>query len=679
MGELVLRYADLSPPLGAAGGPCRVVNRIMDERLPDRLEEELVGLVDANLDLSNQQANRIYEPIREKGPHPFSQFVLTPHSQYRMDLRGITVRDLRESLSRFVTQVEEWKRKNDPRYRQLLDSRQKLEWVDAKSGLFFVFAFGSQNGVPTLVTTYWKGRPTPEMPAQGCQIRSADYRAPAGDLAGVRTVVEEKPAKGIPDKSLGDSIEHIPGESWRSDRERTSPQLPDNTNDLTKHPPGPPVYNTPGPATKGEPASPIPKSKIKMRTPSTPGEEYGHPYKENIYPRRTAEEHEAAGAGTFPTWKQRQHKQKGKAKLYYKKWYRRHKSEIRTRARRRYRKERVSPTFKRKKHLRNTPKYHNRFRRLPFGGSRTLSERAERGREKAASLFPMSFYHTRLGWGDVLDFEPDGILVHLDGESEETALISLRAFLKGVVFETDEDSDAFFEAMEAAYEDETPDVRWIAATFYREVYRKPDNLDPGPGGQDFGLPSQFNPNEDLDYPNTYHDQESRPSGHKLDVRQMDQAPGSAKVIPSGHDFANKEASIRVAKRLAELLGETSTDVLKRSKTIRPKGRRFDPKTGMYSFRVLGSSGNNYTVRMKVSGRGNVTKLALMDLKVSCDCDFWQWQGPEHWAKVEDYLYGTPRGTASKPDIKDPRSIHKVCKHVAACLEMVKKWELPKAR
>jgi len=182
---LLFKYADLQPPLGLAGGPCRVVDRILKEKLPPGEAEELVSLVDRDQDLTNQQAHEVYDPLIERGPHPFNQFVLTPHSQYRMDLRSVTIRDLREALSHFVSEIEDWKRKRDPRYRQLLQSdRQKMEWVDPKSGLFFVFGFGSHKGTPSLITTYWKNRKTPEAPAGGCQIRGAGYQAPAADLAG---------------------------------------------------------------------------------------------------------------------------------------------------------------------------------------------------------------------------------------------------------------------------------------------------------------------------------------------------------------------------------------------------------------------------------------------------------------------------------------------------------------
>ena len=66
-------------------------------------------------------------------------------------------------------------------------------------------------------------------------------------------------------------------------------------------------------------------------------------------------------------------------------------------------------------------------------------------------------------------------------------------------------------------------------------------------------------------------------------------------------------------------------------------------------------------------------LSKMDLKLSCSCDFWQYQGPEHWAKAGDYLYGKPRGTAAVPDSKDPNGKNRLCKHALATLGLIKKW------
>jgi hypothetical protein len=290
---------------------------------------------------------------------------------------------------------------------------------------------------------------------------------------------------------------------------------------------------------------------------------------------------------------------------------------------------------------------------------------------------PLGFFHLVLGWGDLIGFDDEGVILHLDGKSEDSLTISLPAFMRGAVFESESATDAFFDALDETYG--TPDPRAVAATFYRDTYTPGWNMDPGDGAQDLGLagPESLG---DLEQPDEEHN--DRTPGHKLDIREFDGGGGSAKVIPSGHDFANKEAfgqpsAIRVAKRLAEMLDETSKAVLDRSVSIHPRGKRFDPKNSMFTFSVPGSSGNTYVVKIKVLRKGNVTKVTKMDLRVSCSCDFWRWQGPEHWAKVEDYLYGKPRGTASKPDQKDPSGHHRLCKHVASCLNSIKGWELPR--
>jgi hypothetical protein len=655
------------------------VDRILREKLRPDAREELISIVENDQSLSNPQADEIYDPLAERGPHPFSQFVLTPHAQYRMDLRGVTVKDLKESLLRFMVQVQEWKRKNDPRYAQLTQAgSSKISWEDPRSGLFFVFGFGRHDGTPTLITTYWKGERDPSIPSEGCQSRQAGHSAPAGGLFGIQTFISEKPAKGIEDPS-GDSIYHPPGESPKSDRDRAKPQRTDTKDNLTKHPPKPPVFNTPGPSEPGNPP-------IKVRSPGTPGEEYGHPYKENVYPRRTEgsfamDLDEVADtlrlAGLYPSFSQRQHKQKGQAKRYYQRYYRAHKGRAKTKAKRRYKRIHNSPAFKRRRRLRNNPKFKNRFRRLPAGGARSTSERAKNYRKRA--MDPMSFFHLSLGWGDVIDFNDEGVVVHLDGENEDPLTVPLQTFIRGAVFESEETTDAFFNTIDEVYG--APDPRAVVTAFYRETFTPGYNMDPGDGVRDLGLPGP----EDVENLGFYEDKhDKRAPGHKLDIREFDGGGGSAKVIPSGHDFANKEASrvpsaVRVAKRLAEMLEETSGAVIQRSTSIHPKGKRFDPKNSMFSFSVPGSGGKTYTVRIKVIRKGNATKLSKMHLLVSCSCEFWRWQGPEHHAMKENYLYGKPRGTASIPHIMDPKGKHRVCKHLAACLNSIKEWELAAPR
>lgn len=85
------------------------------------------------------------------------------------------------------------------------------------------------------------------------------------------------------------------------------------------------------------------------------------------------------------------------------------------------------------------------------------------------------------------------------------------------------------------------------------------------------------------------------------------------------------------------------------------------------------------VKLKAFRAKNVTKLGKMDVDLTCSCPAWRWLGPEFHAKKDDYLDGSPRGTASTPDIRDPERINRVCKHAAAVLSFVREWEVPAAR
>jgi hypothetical protein len=82
------------------------------------------------------------------------------------------------------------------------------------------------------------------------------------------------------------------------------------------------------------------------------------------------------------------------------------------------------------------------------------------------------------------------------------------------------------------------------------------------------------------------------------------------------------------------------------------------------------------VKLKAFRSANVIRLGKMDIDVACSCPAWQWLGPEHHAQTNDYLDGSPRGTASVPVIRDPQGINRVCKHVAAVLTNVQGWEIP---
>jgi hypothetical protein len=56
-----------------------------------------------------------------------------------------------------------------------------------------------------------------------------------------------------------------------------------------------------------------------------------------------------------------------------------------------------------------------------------------------------------------------------------------------------------------------------------------------------------------------------------------------------------------------------------------------------------------------------------NIRVTCTCPFWQWQGPEHWGDTYKYLYAPARGSKSPPSVKDPGGKNIVCKHVIAVI------------
>ena len=170
-----------------------------------------------------------------------------------------------------------------------------------------------------------------------------------------------------------------------------------------------------------------------------------------------------------------------------------------------------------------------------------------------------------------------------------------------------------------------------------------------------------------------------PAAGPLNVDTQD-APAASGKAPGG-DYVSEGGYIgeswrgKTAAKMNDIVGNCSPDILARAKRVAIKLKRADPTRGIWLFQARGSKGETYTVRVKGIKQGNVDKLTSAQMKVSCDCNFFRWQGPEHWAKANSFLYGKPRGTASKPDIKDPSGRHWACKHVLACLNAARKFRL----
>lgn len=165
-------------------------------------------------------------------------------------------------------------------------------------------------------------------------------------------------------------------------------------------------------------------------------------------------------------------------------------------------------------------------------------------------------------------------------------------------------------------------------------------------------------------------------GHPLDVGEVEDAAGSAKVIPENGDmdFENKrDRTHRIARekqaiRMQDVERYTQDIIRQRSQEYRPLLKRVDKKNLMWTFQV-----GKWQVRVKAKFPPRGTKFDKAELHMTCSCPFWRWQGPEHWGKTEDYLYGKPRGTASFPKIRDPNHEKGACKHAYAVFQLLKTY------
>lgn len=166
------RQGDLMPPLGFPGGICHVTDRIHKEVQNPKLREELVEDVERGRKMTNQDANKVYDLERERGVGRFKQVLITPHAQYRMDQRGVTVTEIRLALRSFQ---KAWL---DDKSRQGYQSKawemsmarnEPIMWSDPRIKLTVVFTVAGSDTV-RIVTTYWEGLPDPKPGGRSCPV-----------------------------------------------------------------------------------------------------------------------------------------------------------------------------------------------------------------------------------------------------------------------------------------------------------------------------------------------------------------------------------------------------------------------------------------------------------------------------------------------------------------------------
>ena len=133
---LYLKRADLQPPLGHPGGSCYFQKRIRERVKNDKVQDFLVNKHQdgPKVDWKDMEEDAIYRKDMDIGPvgQTLVEVLLVPHTQRRMDIRSITVREIKSALYEFMDEIHKEKRSGDSRLEKQLLSRKDFEWKGSK-------------------------------------------------------------------------------------------------------------------------------------------------------------------------------------------------------------------------------------------------------------------------------------------------------------------------------------------------------------------------------------------------------------------------------------------------------------------------------------------------------------------------------------------------------------------
>jgi hypothetical protein len=147
-----------------------VVRRIRDEVSSPALQQRLIDEVEHGEDLSNPEASKVYQLDREPGVGFIKQIMIGPHAQYRMDLRSVTIDDLRSALAAFNKQLELHRDKNPRLHTQLTTKLTYGDEIRFESPASLTVVFSMKGAAAMIITTFWRGVPDPKIPSGGCPI-----------------------------------------------------------------------------------------------------------------------------------------------------------------------------------------------------------------------------------------------------------------------------------------------------------------------------------------------------------------------------------------------------------------------------------------------------------------------------------------------------------------------------
>lgn len=175
---------------------------------------------------------------------------------------------------------------------------------------------------------------------------------------------------------------------------------------------------------------------------------------------------------------------------------------------------------------------------------------------------------------------------------------------------------------------------------------------PAPGGSDYPLVTTNNPTDG--------------SGKVIPMSWYTDMVNNTQAVPDSRQdryLRNNNFDVKVAMTVGDILKRCDKKIKERSKEYTPKLAKTDTKNWIWHWKV-----GDYNVRVQAFKKGASKKFPKLNLKVSCNCPFWKWWGPAHWAEKADYQKGRTPGTAQYPKVRDPAHWRPVCKHAYAVLE-----------
>lgn len=143
-----------------------MVKRIEQKVKNPSTKKDLIKRVERGEDLKGDERG-IYTVDEETGAEPLSVIRLLPHAQYRMDLRSVTVGDVRAALIDFLNRWGNMKLKQHEEYKRKLDRGEKIEWTAQSTKLQIVFQYEGRGRV-RVITAFWPGKSDPPLPEEPC-------------------------------------------------------------------------------------------------------------------------------------------------------------------------------------------------------------------------------------------------------------------------------------------------------------------------------------------------------------------------------------------------------------------------------------------------------------------------------------------------------------------------------